>query len=75
MILNQPAGEIAQCIVEFTVKLVVEAWDHPGMPIEQLTEPVLECLFHPDFHDGQCASFRRCDIGAQLTCIQPGSSG
>ncbi|WRT66987.1 uncharacterized protein IL334_003953 [Kwoniella shivajii] len=53
LILNQPAGEIAQIIVEFTVKLVVQAWDNNSMPVEQVTEPVLEALFHPDFHNGR----------------------
>jgi hypothetical protein len=54
LILNQPAGEIAQTIVEYTVNLVVKAWDNPSMPIDQVTEQVLQCLFHPDFHDGHC---------------------
>ncbi|WWC61274.1 uncharacterized protein I303_103855 [Kwoniella dejecticola CBS 10117] len=53
LILNQPAGEIAQIVVEYTVKLVVQAWDNNSMPVEQVTEPVLEALFHPDFHDGR----------------------
>ncbi|WWD01562.1 hypothetical protein V866_008507 [Kwoniella sp. B9012] len=53
LILNQPAGEIAQIVVEYTVKLVVQAWDNNSMPVEQVTEPVLQALFHPDFHDGR----------------------
>ncbi|KAI9638574.1 putative heterokaryon incompatibility protein HET-C [Dioszegia hungarica] len=48
-ILNEPAGKIAQKIVEYTVGLVVKAWDNPGMDPREVTEPVLECLFHPDF--------------------------
>lgn len=54
LILNQPAGEIAQAIVEYTVNLVVKAWDDPNMPTQHVTEPILECMFHPDFHDGRC---------------------
>ncbi|WWC69599.1 uncharacterized protein I206_103542 [Kwoniella pini CBS 10737] len=53
LILNQPAGEIAQIVVEYTVKLVVQAWDNNSMPVEQVTEPVLEALFHPEFHNGR----------------------
>jgi hypothetical protein len=55
-LLNQPAGEIAKAIVEYTVTRVVKAWDEPGMPTQQVTEEVLECLFHPDFHNGRCES-------------------
>ncbi|WWC85344.1 uncharacterized protein L201_000207 [Kwoniella dendrophila CBS 6074] len=51
LILNQPAGEIAQIIVEYAVKLVVQAWDNNSMPVEQAIEPILEALFHPDFHN------------------------
>lgn len=54
LILNQPAGEIAKVVVEYTVNLVVQAWDNPGMPTQQVTEPVLECLFHPDYTSGRC---------------------
>jgi len=34
-----------------TVKAVVNAWENPNVPIHQVTEPILECLFHPDFHN------------------------
>ncbi|WVN85209.1 uncharacterized protein L203_100354 [Cryptococcus depauperatus CBS 7841] len=52
LILNQPAGEIARVIVEFTVNLVVKAWDDNSMDTRQVTETVLEALFHPDFASG-----------------------
>ena len=54
LLLNQPAGEIAQAIVEYTVNLVVKAWGDTSIPTQQVTEPVLECLFHPDFASGRC---------------------
>ncbi|WVF72344.1 hypothetical protein IAT40_007158 [Kwoniella sp. CBS 6097] len=53
LILNHPAGEIAQTVVEYTVNLVVKAWDDNSMHTSQVTEPVLEALFHPDFYDGR----------------------
>ncbi|KAK8869938.1 hypothetical protein IAR55_000506 [Kwoniella newhampshirensis] len=53
LILNQPAGEIAQVIVEYTVNLVVKAWDDNSMHPDQVTESVLEALFHPDFGNGR----------------------
>ncbi|GJJ14848.1 hypothetical protein Clacol_009116 [Clathrus columnatus] len=51
LILNEPAGNIAKLIVAHTVKLVVKAWDDPSMNVHGITEDVLSCLFHPDFHD------------------------
>jgi hypothetical protein len=54
LILNQPAGEVAQTIVEYAVNLVVKAWDDNSMNPQSVTEPILECLFHPDFNNPNC---------------------
>ncbi|KAK4689945.1 hypothetical protein P7C73_g156, partial [Tremellales sp. Uapishka_1] len=51
LMLNQPAGEVAQVVVEHAVTLVVKAWDNPNMRTEEVTEDVLQCLFHPDWFD------------------------
>ncbi|KAJ8474187.1 hypothetical protein ONZ45_g16038 [Pleurotus djamor] len=51
LILNEPAGRIAKVIVAHTVNLVVKAWDENSINVRQVTEEVLQCLFHPDFHD------------------------
>ncbi|KAF7325801.1 hypothetical protein MKEN_00430700 [Mycena kentingensis (nom. inval.)] len=51
LILNEPAGHLARLIVIHTVTLVVKAWDDPGVNVHHMTEDVLSCLFHPDFHD------------------------
>ncbi|KAF8800551.1 Het-C-domain-containing protein [Phlegmacium glaucopus] len=53
LLLNEPAGQIAQRIVLHTVKLVTKAWDDNSVNVHQLTEDVLQCLFHPDFHNPQ----------------------
>ncbi|KAF4618696.1 hypothetical protein D9613_010141 [Agrocybe pediades] len=53
LILNEPAGQIARIIVKYTVKLVSKAWDDPSVNVHQVTEDVLQCLFHPDFHNNQ----------------------
>ncbi|WVQ78200.1 hypothetical protein IAT38_000283 [Cryptococcus sp. DSM 104549] len=52
LILNEPAGEIAKVVVEYSVNLVVKAWDDTSMNTDQVTESILECLFHPDFASG-----------------------
>lgn len=51
LILNEPAGRVAQVIVENAVRLVVSAWDNTSMDTRGVTENILECLFHPAFPD------------------------
>ncbi|TCD71957.1 hypothetical protein EIP91_000089 [Steccherinum ochraceum] len=51
LILNEPAGELGKIILMHTVKLVVKAWDDTSVNVHQVTEEVLESLFHPDFFD------------------------
>ncbi|KAF8518353.1 Het-C-domain-containing protein [Hysterangium stoloniferum] len=53
LILNEPAGQLAKIIVAHTVKLVVKAWDDTSVNVRAVTEDVLACLFHPDFHDSR----------------------
>ncbi|KAF8586868.1 Het-C-domain-containing protein [Ramaria rubella] len=51
LILNEPAGQLAKLIVTHTVKLVVKAWDDTSVNVHQISEDILSCFFHPDFHD------------------------
>ncbi|KAJ3487794.1 hypothetical protein NLI96_g3276 [Meripilus lineatus] len=51
LILNETAGNLSKIIVTHTVNLVVKAWDDPNMNVHSVTEDILQCLFHPDFHD------------------------
>ncbi|KAI6129492.1 heterokaryon incompatibility protein Het-C-domain-containing protein [Pisolithus croceorrhizus] len=51
LILNEPAGHLAKIILIHTVNLVVKAWDDTSVNVHQVIEDVLQCLFHPDFHD------------------------
>ncbi|PPR00750.1 hypothetical protein CVT24_000775 [Panaeolus cyanescens] len=53
LILNEPAGLIAKVIVTHTVKAVTKAWDDNSLNVHQVTEDILQCLFHPDFHNSQ----------------------
>jgi hypothetical protein len=59
LLLNEPAGQIAKTIVTYAVNRVVKAWDDNSIPTQQVTEDILQCLFHPDFHDGRCEFGRR----------------
>ncbi|KAL7422224.1 hypothetical protein Q5752_002870 [Cryptotrichosporon argae] len=53
LILNEPAGEVAKIVVQYTVERVVKAWDDTNIAPTQISEDVLQCLFHPDFMDGR----------------------
>ncbi|KAF7316192.1 hypothetical protein MIND_00137400 [Mycena indigotica] len=53
LLLNEPAGHIARLIVIHTVTLVVKAWDDNSVNVHHMSEEILSCLFHPDFHNPQ----------------------
>ncbi|KAJ2919808.1 hypothetical protein MD484_g554, partial [Candolleomyces efflorescens] len=53
LILNEPAGQLAKVIVVNTVTLVSKAWDDNSINVHNVAEEVLQCLFHPDFHNPQ----------------------
>ncbi|KAI0763072.1 heterokaryon incompatibility protein Het-C-domain-containing protein [Trametes elegans] len=51
LILNECAGNIGKIILAYTANLVVKAWDDNSINVHNVTEDILQCLFHPDFHD------------------------
>ncbi|KZT43565.1 Het-C-domain-containing protein [Sistotremastrum suecicum HHB10207 ss-3] len=51
LILNEPAGNLAKLVLIHTVKLVTTAWEDNSVNVQQLTDDILQCLFHPDFHN------------------------
>ncbi|KAI8976618.1 heterokaryon incompatibility protein Het-C-domain-containing protein [Trametes punicea] len=51
LILNEPAGHLAKLILMYSATLVVKAWDDTSINVHNVTEDILQCLFHPDFHD------------------------
>ncbi|TFY67108.1 hypothetical protein EVJ58_g1851 [Rhodofomes roseus] len=50
LILNEPAGHLGKLILQYAVTRVVKAWDDVGINPHDVTEDILHCLFHPDFH-------------------------
>lgn len=34
-LLNEPAGRVAACILQYVAPRIVYAWEHPGVPVEQ----------------------------------------
>jgi len=53
LILNEPAGHLAKIVLTHAVGLITRAWDDTSMNVRQVTEEILECLFHPDFHNSR----------------------
>ncbi|KAM0787789.1 hypothetical protein ACM66B_003843 [Microbotryomycetes sp. NB124-2] len=64
LILNEPAGRIAQIVVEHTVKLIVKAWEDASKDPNAVAREVLECLHHPYFYNDN-SSIQR-EMGAYL---------
>lgn len=54
LILNEPAGQIAQIIVKYSVERIVQCWSDPNVNQHQVIEDILGCLHHPDFRNPQC---------------------
>lgn len=52
LILNEPAGKIAQLVVENSVGLIVEAWSNNENP-DQVLNKILEAFHHPYYNTGQ----------------------
>ncbi|KDQ31260.1 hypothetical protein PLEOSDRAFT_1111739 [Pleurotus ostreatus PC15] len=52
LILNEPAGKIAQVVVEHTVNLIVQAWGDDSDP-DQVLDQVLEAFHHPYYATGR----------------------
>ena len=46
-ILNEPAGEVAAAVLQYVAPRVIYAWQHPDIPIEQITDDVLRAFHHP----------------------------
>ncbi|KAI9731365.1 MAG: hypothetical protein M1834_005270 [Cirrosporium novae-zelandiae] len=46
-ILNPPAGQIAATILKHSAPLVLEAWQHPDQPEDQVFHEILQAFHHP----------------------------
>ncbi|KAF8665446.1 hypothetical protein AX16_000464 [Volvariella volvacea WC 439] len=52
LILNEPAGQIAQIVVRHTVSLIVRAWSDDSDP-DSVIDQVLEAFHHPYYASGR----------------------
>ncbi|KAF8899167.1 heterokaryon incompatibility protein Het-C-domain-containing protein [Infundibulicybe gibba] len=52
LILNEPAGKIAQLVVEHSVTLIVQAWSDDSNPDDAINQ-ILEAFHHPYYANGR----------------------
>ncbi|EKD04363.1 heterokaryon incompatibility protein HET-C [Trichosporon asahii var. asahii CBS 8904] len=51
LILNEPAGQIAKIIVQYSVERIVQCWSDSNINPNQAITDILGCLHHPDFRN------------------------
>ncbi|KAF8575733.1 heterokaryon incompatibility Het-C [Ramaria rubella] len=59
LLLNDPAGKIAQVVVEHTVNWIVLAWGNEHEDVELVIDKILEVFHHPYFSNGRSHIQRR----------------
>ncbi|KAH8778852.1 heterokaryon incompatibility protein Het-C-domain-containing protein [Diaporthe sp. PMI_573] len=50
-ILNPCAGRVASTILQYTVPRVLYAWEHTGVPVDEVVNDVLRAFHHPAIRD------------------------
>ena len=52
--LNEPAGKVASCILQYVAPRVLYAWEHPDVPVEQVFNDIIRVFHHPAIRDPHC---------------------
>lgn len=50
-ILNACAGRVAATILQYVVPRVLYAWEHPGVPVEEVMQDIIRVFHHPAIRD------------------------
>ncbi|GAB7338714.1 hypothetical protein MBLNU457_5432t1 [Dothideomycetes sp. NU457] len=50
-ILNEPAGKVASCILQYAAPRVIYAWNHPEISDDQVVDDVVRAFHHPAIRD------------------------
>ena len=53
-ILNEPAGQVATCILQYVAPRIIYAWEHPDIPVDQVFDDILRVFHHPANMDARC---------------------
>lgn len=57
-ILNEPAGQVAACILQYVAPRVIYAWQNPGVPVQEVLDDVSRVFHHPAIRDSHCELHR-----------------
>jgi len=57
-ILNEPAGQVASTILQYVAPRVIYAWQHLGIPLDQVLNDVVRVFHHPALRNEQCELHR-----------------
>ncbi|KAL8825221.1 MAG: hypothetical protein Q9191_004545, partial [Dirinaria sp. TL-2023a] len=57
-ILNEPAGQVAACILQYVAPRIIFAWQNPGVPIHEVLNDVSRVFHHPVLRDPHCELHR-----------------
>ena len=57
-ILNEPAGRVAACILQYVAPRIIFAWQNPGVPIHEVLNDVSRVFHHPALRDPHCELHR-----------------
>ena len=57
-VLNEPAGQVASTILQYVAPRVIYAWEHPDVPLEQVTNDIIRVFHHPALRDNNCEIHR-----------------
>ncbi|PSS00596.1 heterokaryon incompatibility protein Het-C-domain-containing protein [Coniella lustricola] len=50
-VLNSCAGRVASTVLQYTVPRVLYAWEHTGVPVDEVVNDVLRAFHHPAIRD------------------------
>ncbi|KAG2160296.1 hypothetical protein VTO58DRAFT_105011 [Aureobasidium pullulans] len=53
-ILNEPAGKVAACVIQYVAPRILYAFDHPDVPEEEVLNDVVRVFHHPAIRDPHC---------------------
>jgi hypothetical protein len=65
-VLNEPAGFVAAEIVKYVAPRIVYAWEHPGVPEQEVMQDILRVFHHPVLRDQNCELHRNMFDAVQL---------
>ena len=53
-ILNEPAGQVASMVLQYVAPRIVYAWEHAGVPVDEVLDDIVRVFHHPVLRDQNC---------------------